>query len=241
MPVRIEPPDGADVTLYRAFGWGELARFYLLDGRQYRSDQACGTMLDVGFACDEVEAEDRTMLGADQEAWLGDELSGSEATWNLLAQQTVMTRLAVTVGDTVGMNFDQWDGYPAARRRVTDMLREVANPLVLTGDIHAGLVGVVTDDPDEPTGPALVPELVGPSVSSLFPMGLAEVVIDAAEAAPNVFYAEPGRRGYVVCVVTPGSIEAMYRYVASTARPQAALEAGPTWVLTAGDPLPREA
>jgi alkaline phosphatase D len=241
MPVRIEPPEGSEVTLYRALGWGDLVRFHVLDGRQYRSDQACGTMLDVGLSCDEVADDDRTMLGAEQEAWLADELGDSDATWNVLAQQTVMSRLALTVGTAVGINFDQWDGYPAARRRVVDMLRDVANPLVLTGDIHAALVGVVTDDPDDPTAPAVVPEVVGPSVSSLFPMGLAEVVIDAAEAAPNVFYAEPSRRGYVVCVVTPGSVEATYRYVASTASPKAALEAGPTWVLEAGDPRPREA
>jgi alkaline phosphatase D len=241
MPVRIEPPDGPEVTLYRSLDWGGLVRFYVLDGRQYRDDQACETFADIGVSCDEVAADDRTMLGSEQEAWLSDELAGSDATWNVLAQQTVMSKLSVALGDTEALNLDQWDGYPEARRRVVDLLREVDNPLVISGDIHAGGVGHVTDEPDDVTTAPLVPEVVSPSISSVFPMGLADIVARVVDASPNVHYAEPNRHGYVVCDVTADAVEATFRYVSTTAATRADVADGPRWVVRAGDPRPRPA
>ena len=43
-PVRLDPPVAADeeYRIYREVHWGELIDLALLDGRQYRSDQACG-------------------------------------------------------------------------------------------------------------------------------------------------------------------------------------------------------
>ncbi len=239
MPVRIEPPDGPEMTLYRTLGWGDLARFYLLDGRQYRSDQACDVPQDVGVSCDEVADDERSMLGDEQEAWLGDELADSDATWNVLAQQTIVSKITVPLGEAEGLNLDQWDGYPAARRRLVDQLREVDNPVVITGDIHASGVGVVTDDPDDASSAALVPELVGTSISSTFPESLVTLVEAAAAASPSIRYVEPRQRGYVVCEVTPDAMEAAFRYVSTTATARAEVVTGARWVISAGDPEPR--
>ncbi|HEX6568961.1 MAG TPA: alkaline phosphatase D family protein [Acidimicrobiales bacterium] len=241
LPLRIEAPDGPEVTLYRSLGWGDLARFYVVDGRQYRSDQACGRSYDVGLGCDEVADDDRTMLGDEQEAWLGDELAGSDATWNVLAQQTVMSKVTVPLGRADGLNLDQWDGYPAARRRLVDMLREVDNPVVISGDFHASGVGVVTDDPDDASSPPLVPELVGTSISSEFPGGLVELAEAVVAASPNLRYVEARRRGYVVCEVTHHALDAAFRYVSTVAAPVAELSTGARWSITAGDPEPRPA
>src|SRR5690606_40666380 len=83
-------------------------------------------------------------------------------------------------------NLDQWDGYPAARRRLVDRLREVDNPVVLSGDVHASCVCVVTADPQDPTSPPAVPELVGTSITSEFPARWAPLVRAAAEALPTI-------------------------------------------------------
>ena len=241
MPVRMEPPDGPDAALYRSVTWGDLARFYVLDGRQYRSDQACDASSDLGTTCGDVDDEARTMLGEEQEAWLDRELADSDTTWNLVAQQTIVTRLAIPLGGAEAFNLDQWDGYPAARRRLVDRLREVDNPVVITGDIHASGVGVVTDDPDDPSSSPLVPELVGTSISSTFPAGLVDIVRDSAAGSPTVRYVEPALRGYVVCEVTPDALEASFRYVSSTAVRTAGVTTGARWVISAGDPEPRPA
>jgi alkaline phosphatase D len=239
MPVRVDPPDGPDLRLYRTLAWGGLARFYVLDGRQYRSDQACGAAGDVGVMCPEVEDDDRTMLGPDQEAWLGRRLRESDATWNVLAQQTMVSPMAFPVGDTAAGNLDQWDGYTAARRRLVDQLRDVANPVVITGDIHASGVGIVNVDPDDPGSAPLVPELVGTSISSEFPVDLVAVFEATLRAAPAIRYVEAKRRGYVLVSVSEDELRADFRYVSTTAGPQAEVETGATWVITAGDPVPR--
>src|SRR4051794_12507762 len=55
MPVRIPRPRAdVDTIIYRTISWGTLADFVLLDGRQFRSDQACGdVVLDLDAACPE--------------------------------------------------------------------------------------------------------------------------------------------------------------------------------------------
>ncbi|MBN2623265.1 MAG: alkaline phosphatase D family protein [Acidimicrobiales bacterium] len=239
MPLRVEQPDGADLTLYRAVDWGDLARFYVLDGRQYRSDQACDVPLDVGVSCAEVADDDRTMLGDEQEAWLADELDGSDATWNVVAQQTIVSKITLPLGSNEGLNLDQWDGYPAARARLVERLREVDNPVVITGDIHASGVGVITDDPADASTPAAVPELVGTSISSRFPPDLVALVERAAAASPTIRYAEPHKRGYVLCEVTSDALEASFRYASTVATADAEVTTGARWVIRAGDPEPR--
>ena len=78
---------GAECEAYRSLPFGPLANFIVLDGRQYRSDQACGDR--VKAPCAEFFSE-RTMLGAAQERWLDRELRGSRAQWNILANQCRM-------------------------------------------------------------------------------------------------------------------------------------------------------
>jgi alkaline phosphatase D len=240
-PARVEPPDGPDVTVYRSVAWGDLARFYVLDGRQYRSDQACGAPSDIGLACAEVGDDERTMLGGEQERWLGRALDDTDATWNVVAQQTIVSRIAVPLGPVEGLNLDQWDGYPAARRRLVDQLRGVGNPVVITGDIHASGVGVVTADPEDPATAVVVPELVGTSISSTFPSELVDLFETAAAGMASVRYVDARRRGYVVCEVTADDLTAEFRYVASTATPEAEVTTGARWVIAAGDPEPRPA
>ena len=112
---------------------------------------------------------------------------------------------------------------------------------MITGDIHASGVGVVTEDPDDPASPAAVPELVGTSISSSFPPGLVDLVETAAGATASIRYVEPRRRGYVVCDVTPDDLTASFRYVAATEAPTSTVDTGARWVVTTGDPEPRPA
>lgn len=84
MPLRATSiPDGSHMQLYRSFRFGDLMNMFVLDTRQYRSDQAYG---DTHAAQGEdVWSPERTMMGAQQEQWLFDGLGRSDAKWNLLA------------------------------------------------------------------------------------------------------------------------------------------------------------
>jgi phosphodiesterase/alkaline phosphatase D-like protein len=63
----------------------------------------------------------------------------------------------------------------------------------------------------------------------------------AAAAMPAVRYVDARRRGYVVCEITADDLTAEFRYVASTATPEAEVATGARWVIAAGDPEPRAA
>jgi alkaline phosphatase D len=239
MPLRLDPPGGSDFRIYRQVAWGDLARFYVLDTRQHRSDQACDDTLvyaSAGPPCAESEEESRTMMGEEQEAWLGEALSASSATWNVLAQQTILSPVPIA-GDVV--NLDQWDGYPAARRRLVDQLRDVSNPVIITGDIHCSAVGTLPEDPDDASTPALATELVGTSISSSFPVP--ELVEPLVDTLDNVYYVDARQRGYVVCQVSPGELRAEFRYVSTVTEPEAEITTGAAWLVRDGDPTPTEA
>jgi alkaline phosphatase D len=155
----------------------------------------------------------------------------------VLAQQVIVSKVDLPVGSTEVVNLDQWDGYTAARRRLADQLAGVRNPLIITGDIHASGVGVVTRDPDDPETDALAPELIGTSISSDFPAPFAAVV----EVSPAIRYVNARQRGYVVCEVTEDEVRADFRYVSTVTEEGADVETGATWVVRDGDPEPAEA
>jgi alkaline phosphatase D len=205
-PTRLAAPDVADevFAIHRGLDVGDLVRISAIDGRQYRSDQVCDVTLDVGPPCPGWDDATRTMLGAEQEAWLADRFATTGARWNCVAQQTVMTDLRF--GDTGAiLNYDQWDGYAPAR----DRLLAGAPPdlVVLTGDIHLAGVGLL----GTPAGPPTGVEFVTTSVSSLanVPPDLQPILAGYS----NVVDAELLHRGYTRHTVTPDTWTAEFRIV----------------------------
>jgi alkaline phosphatase D len=222
MPVRIPRPTGdVDTVIYRTIRWGSLADVMLLDGRQFRSDQACGdVVLAVEPACAETADPTRTMLGSVQEQWLGAQLAATTATWPVIAQQSVLSD--VTLPNGAVLNFDQWDGYPAARQRLLLQAAQAPRVVVLTGDIHLAAVGRL---------PSVGVEFVTSSISStgLVPADFADVVT----GFPDVVDAELDHRGYTRHTITPATWTAEYRIVADAATPESPVSTWKTFVVDA--------
>ena len=90
-------------------------------------------------------------------------------------------------------NFDQWDGYPAARQRLLGGIDQanLTNVVTITGDIHAAGVADLTVD-DENGRHAVATELITSSVSSTsnLPIG-AEAML---AQFPSVHYADGTKR-----------------------------------------------
>ena len=200
-----------------------------LDGRQYRSDQVCDATLDVGPPCPGWDDPTRTMLGAEQEAWLADRFASTTSRWNCVAQQTVMTDLRF-VGTGGILNYDQWDGYAPARDRVA----QPGHPqdlIVLTGDIHLAGVGLLGD----PTGttPTGV-EFVTTSISSAgnVPADLQPVLAGYA----NVVDAELTKRGYTRHTITADTWTAEYRTVDDVTDPGSAVSTWKSFLVEHGSP-----
>ena len=166
MPLRRQSmPSGPDIRLYRTLHYGDLADFHVLDGRQYRSDQACRDRNQP--VCDEALNPERTMLGPAQERWLYEGLGTSSARWNVLANQVMVARLAGTRDGETTVSMDRWDGYVVAQRRLLSFLdqRRPTNPVVLTGDIHSNWAADLKADFDDPSSRVVAAELVGTSIS----------------------------------------------------------------------------
>ncbi len=172
------------VQIYGSMDWGTLARFYVLDTRQYRSLQVCplpptlercdlergrkilfgrsggGTYIDPAeSACKAALADPaRTVLGVEQERWLDDALAGSRAAWNVLAQNVMLMTIAEGSVESPRHYSDAWAGYPPARERLLASLvrNKTANPVVLTGDIHSFWVNEVSNAAGRPVAVELV-------------------------------------------------------------------------------------
>jgi alkaline phosphatase D len=216
MPLRKKQmPRAHDMRLYRRVPFGRLAEFAVLDTRQYRTDQPNGD--GRAELTGDVFDPKATLLGDRQEKWLQNTLSKSPATWNILAQQVMMARADREPGEKAMYSMDQWSGYDAARQRLLQFLHEnkVANPIVLTGDIHSNWVNDLQLDFSKGDSPVVATEFVGTSISS-GGNGTEQPSYLAALLAENPFVKfHSAERGYVRCTVTKDEYRSDYRAIES--------------------------
>ena len=238
-------PNGPDMRIHTTLAWGSLANFHLLDGRQYRSPQACprkaggANEVDPG-ACAELRAPARTMLGAEQEAWLERQFIAARASWNLIAQQTLMAQLDTRPGDGQRIWTDNWDGYPVARRRLLESVaaRKLANPVVIGGDVHMNFVADLKLDFDDPRSPVVASEFVGTSITS--PAGPWQRNLPAILAEnPHIKYGRGDRRGYVRASIAGGRFNADLIGLDTVKKPDSRAEVLARFVVEDGRPGPR--
>ena len=245
LPERMRPK-GPDMRLYTQLGWGQLARFYVLDDRQYRSWQACprpkrkggSNTLDIEN-CRSLFNPNRSMLGRAQEKWLEGALGESRARWNLLAQQTTMAQFDQKPGPGRRAWTDGWDGYPAARQRLLEHLVKVraANPVVLGGDVHSFNVADLKLDFDDEKSPAVASEFVGTSITSqAWPQ---ERLNQYLPDNPHMKLMDSRYRGYTRVEVTPGAMRVDLRAMESVLSREAACNTLATFVAEDGRPGPQ--
>ncbi|MGD9893422.1 MAG: alkaline phosphatase [Dehalococcoidia bacterium] len=210
---RSSMPVGPDMTLYRRLDFGDLARFNVLDTRQYRTDQPCGDGLRP--RCIEAFDPTATLTGPAQERWLVDSLAASPARWNVIAQQVMMADVDRRAGADETFFMDQWAAYPAARDRLLAFLEasQTSNPIVISGDIHSNWTADLTRDFRDPRAPVIATEFVGTSISS---GGNGNDITDTfrrilAENPHVRFY--NNQRGFVRCELTPERWLTEYRVV----------------------------
>ncbi len=247
MPIRLPEP-GNPNRIWRQFQFGQLMDLWMLDTRLFDRDDELRSNDRDSFD------PDRRMIGPEQRDWLLGGLSTSTATWKMLGQQVMfgqfkltplpdlplgaLARLPIPLLLASGegltdlyLNPDQWDGYQAERRAIFDHLsaQNIANTVVLTGDIHSSWVMDLTPDPESLLGynaltgaGSLAVEFVGTSVTS---PGLDQLapVPNLANALrllnPHMQYIEVTRRGYLLMDITPTETVGEYWYVPTVAVP----------------------
>ena len=240
LPERMKPR-GPDMRIYTQMGWGQLARFFVLDDRQYRSWQACprpnrrggSNTLDVE-KCESLSNPNRSMLGRAQEKWLENSLSESKSRWNVLAQQTTMAQFDQKPGPGRRAWTDGWDGYPAARQRLLEYLAKerIANPVVLGGDVHSFNVADLKLDFDDAKSPVVASEFVGTSITSQ--AWAQERLNKLLPDNPHMKLMDSRYRGYTRVEVTPGRMQVDLRAMESVQTREAACSTLMTFVVEDG-------
>jgi alkaline phosphatase D len=232
-PVRLDPPDGPDLVVAHAFAVGDLARIVVLDERQDADVPPCrgtATAADDFGDCPDRTAVDRTRLGSDQEAMVDRAVSDGGVRWNLIGNPVVLA--GVDGGnDTDGSKFylDTWDGFPDARLRLIEQLASMTNPVVLTGDYHAGMVLDVHERPFDQSSAVVAPEFMAPPISS--PLFAADVGARTPQLRQQL-----NGHGYLTVEVTPDLLTARFQVLDDVQDPASAIQTVATWQVRAGSP-----
>jgi alkaline phosphatase D len=226
--------------LYSQQRFGRLANLVLLDTRQYRDPQVCGragkggsSLVDPA-ACATWQDPARTLLGDAQERWLDNVFSQSCAGWTVVAQQSLFGRRDGRPGTGELLWNDSWDGYGAARGRLTNSLQrhQVANPVILGGDVHENWVGHVKADYNRPDSEVIGVEFCGTSITSR--AGSQKKVAERLAENPHFVFAEGRRRGYGVAEFTPKQLTTRLRVVDDVASRNNKIETLATFVVQPG-------
>lgn len=166
IPLR-EPDQSNGVQVHRTLPFGDLVDVIMIDVQFHTNPRGGGQKVceDGASALDDPA---RTRLGFQQETWLENELLASKqrgTTWRVLGNQKlmgiwkagdlpdlvegnpvlepilgdIMEEIGISVCDNgVVLNANSWDGYPEARKRLFNYMREnqIYNNITLTGDMH---------------------------------------------------------------------------------------------------------
>jgi alkaline phosphatase D len=222
MPLRsLCVPHGSHMQLYRSIPYSKLVQFTVLDTRQFRTSQPCNDDKTI-LNCEARFDPRATMMGATQEEWFAKTLSASPAQWNIVANQVMISQLAQPVQNGFEFGTDKWDGYVAARKRLTDYLGSAKprNPVFITGDIHQTWVSDIKSNFDRPESEIVASEIIGTSLTS---KGDGSTHMKNAKqicaANPHIRY-DNDHRGYFLCEVTRKQIKSDLRIAPVVSRPE---------------------
>jgi alkaline phosphatase D len=142
MPARVEYDPAADrlqdrFRLWRSFEFGDLLRLVLTDERLFRDSPREG--IPTRRAVDpDREPPDRSMLGADQRAWLFEQFD-NDATWTVWTDEVLTVPFKLGAGRATLYPVQMgWDGYTRERRAIEERVQTLGleNFVTITGDMH---------------------------------------------------------------------------------------------------------
>jgi alkaline phosphatase D len=178
------------------------------------------------------------MLGAEQRAWLFEDLATTKARWNILANQTAFAPLnnaAVGAPPRFTAGADNWEGYVAERQAIIDWAVEHATPnlVVLTGDSHQNWVRNIPRHYSSLENPIGV-EFLGTSVSTNGDPATPRTVFELPNN-PQLLL-QNNNRGDCKCTLTEDTWTSEYRIVSTVRQPTATVSSLATFVVQNGVP-----
>ncbi len=226
LPLRVPPPSGAGLRIYRRFAFGRLFELTMLDERQYRSPQiatcSAAERSQRGGYCAAALDPGRTMLGAEQRPWLLEGLAATRARWAVIGNGVPFAprNLGTAQAPSYGGDGDKWDGYAYERDEILAAIargfeRDGLNVVFVTGDLHTNWELDVRAD--RRAGAAIVAtEFVATSISADGDKrgGRHTTRFGGTDANPdNLFFDD--HNGYVLCTVRPDEVRVDFRVVST--------------------------
>lgn len=128
------------------------------------SDICSAAVLDVYR---QIDDPNRTILGENQEKWFSHGFGMHSAKWNFLGQTTMFAPFDYKKGEGESYENDGWDGFPAARQRIIDIVKrkKLKNCVSVGGNIQAFYAGDVYDPANSELTSPVMSEIVGTSTS----------------------------------------------------------------------------
>lgn len=152
---------------HRQVPWGDLTDLFMVDVRSHRDpaiDSDDASTPEGG----EMFSPDRTTLGAQQKAWLLDNLAKSARAWKVLGNPYNMAMARTVdrdpgpprppgaiINDGVYIPNEAWDDYQFERREVLQAIVDagVEDVVSVSGHTHIWVAGLLQPDPDDPESP----------------------------------------------------------------------------------------
>lgn len=229
--------------LYRDFSYGNLVDLIMLDER------LAGRVAPVKSITDPLLTDTtRSMLGAEQFKWLEERLSESNAVWKVIGNQVIFSYLNYNWPD-FKINLDSWDGYPAERLKIADIIRnnDLKNIIFVTGDTHSSWAFEVSIDPwndynQESGAGAFAIELGTTSINSSnsderYPKDTVlahEKRIVNSPVNPHLKFANLRDHGYLVLTLSETAANAEWYYVESVVKKTDIEKLGKTILVPSG-------
>ncbi len=275
----IREPEAGNITsaVWRTFTFGDVATVHALETRLTGRSPSLDWFSAIGDPSDqdammqriqaryaEIQDPTRTMMGAEQEAWLESELGKSVTagkSWQVLANQVVMARFALPdltktltpaqiaaqdntfVQQMIGFsalglpaNPDAWDGYPAARERLyASVAKTGAHMVTLAGDTHTAWANTLYDDSGARRGVEFAcTSITSPGHGSVF-KDTPDLGAMFANANKEIEWHDPFGHGYMLVTLTPEEAVSEFRKVSTILAPDWTIESVATYKATRED------
>ena len=206
----------------------------------------------------------RTMIGATQQTWLADALKQSAdegVAWRLIGNQVLMAPLtapnfsrlpaafaqqleqvlpgaATLLGFTareIPLNTDSWDGYPVARERVLQSIKDAGDAtLVLSGDTHAAWVNELHHDEELTAVEFGTTSITSPSDASYFVNAGVDFASALQARNPHVRWNDQTQHGFLLVTLEKDTALAEFFAVSTIAQKEFTIERAAAFRITRG-------
>ena len=229
--------------IFREFEIGKLIHLIMLDTRQYGRDkqlQPQDYLGESGFNqakfYNDLNSKNRELLGAEQLSWIENSVLKSNTTWTIFGQQVLMAKLKFPdlskmlkteevpdflkpylkfLGLGIPSNLDAWDGYPAARNNLYQLMKNAKkNFISLAGDTHNSWVSELENQSGKKIGIELgAPSVTSPGITDVLNLDENKFVDSIVKINKELQWMDPSNRGYLLLDCMEDKIIASFNFI----------------------------